>query len=198
WNISSQTFPTARSSFGPGAVYNGKFYIVGGCTGSGTCGSTASADVEIGGPQSIPRVAHYSSIVDLKSTANGSVGGDPQITRFALGFTPASASSAVNVCWQGATTAAPSNNNAFGSTTCASALTSLNRTVWSSYGRYAFAYVTLDDSQSATFPDTNQTSLTEIDTYFHASPARRLRMGQTFTDMGQQGGRNNQLDTEGP
>ncbi|MGH7241442.1 MAG: hypothetical protein ACREGB_04050, partial [Candidatus Saccharimonadales bacterium] len=135
-------------------TYDGNLYVIGGCNNNTAgCNNSQMGDVQYAPLQVQARIAHYSYLVDLKSTSNGTVGGDPQITRFGVGFSPASASSAVNVCWQGATTAAPSNNNVFGGSTCFTNPASKTPQAWKSYGRYAFAYVTLDDTQSATYPD---------------------------------------------
>jgi len=176
WQSGTTTFSTARGSQAS-AVYNGYAYILGGCTSGSPC-ITYANDVQYAPLQSIPRIAHYSRLIDLGSTINGNAGSDPTVTRYSVS---ASGNGVTNNCISGANV----TTKTFGTASCINNITSTSPTVWQNTGRFVFVDVTLDDTQSATFPDSSGSpaTLNEVDMYFHPSPDRRLRGGKTFTDM---------------
>lgn len=51
-------------------------------------------------------------------------------------------------------------------------------------GRYAWISLTLDDSQTATFPDAlgNHSSVSSMELYYHPATNGRLRGGATFSN----------------
>lgn len=199
WNMATAVYGTAREN-ALITSYNGTLYVAAGCTNATlNCNfdNGYTTDMQYVAPQIPAHVAHYTYLVDLKSTSNSSGGGDPQVTKFGVGLTKGDTTSTVSACWQSATSAAPSGNNTFGTSTCQSGASSIANLVslTNGYGRYGFVTVTLDDSQAAIYPDSAKSSFGGIAPYFHASPARRLRGGQTFTDTGVQNGLQSQLDT---
>lgn len=190
WTISAIAMPTtsAQNSYSGGALANGYIYYLGGQGGGSVQNSVQYAPLQV-----IPRVAHYSRLIDLASTVNGNTGGNVQLTRY-LVKNNGSIISQTSACISVAT----AGNVALGTATCGMPKDiGTPGTITKSFARYAFIYLTIDDSQAAMFSDT-QSVTNEIDVFFHAANNRRLRGGQTFTDMGITGGTNNQLDTEGP
>jgi hypothetical protein len=53
--------------------------------------------------------------------------------------------------------------------------------------RYIQAFMTIDDSQNATFPESSPSSINEFDLFFHPAPNRRMKGGKTTTNSSYSG-----------
>jgi hypothetical protein len=186
WQFNTTAFTTARRN--PGVVaYQGFVYLLGGKTGSGVYVS----DVQYAPIQSIPRIGHYSKLIDLgvsatlqSITSNGVLpGGIRNINYRAAG-----------------------NDGIFGALTNAGSITGGGAGGGGCGGagsgtRYVWVSLTLDDSSyDAVFadsggPDANVTDFTinYTSNTGHPTPNIRLRGGQYFNNNTLQ-----PLDTCGP
>jgi len=164
--VSSPTTNQARRSLQTMNAYNGYLYMAGGTD----AGPALHADVEISPLLNFDHKASYSKLIDLvdygqlNSVANSGTGGGNNLT---IGY----------------------------KTACVNTLSSLNTLTSSGsvggtystsspiYGRYIWANVSIDDSQSATFPDTGSgTQITDLtyDFTLRASPDLYMRGGKSF------------------
>jgi N-acetylneuraminic acid mutarotase len=168
---------------GATAYSDGYFYSNGGCVLSGTNCTTVSNSSEYGGQLAISRIGHYSKLFDTQV--------DTSPTQIVVTGAESSNDSALNLQLQTASSldttlgvAQSINPVNFGQFYSVQALDSSGTNVGVAF-RY-FLILVLDDSQSGTFPDVNQTgnqtATTSVTLYYHANPARRLRHGASFTD----------------
>ena len=175
------SFTTGRY-FMSGAAYGGYIYLLGGCS-SGAC-ITLLNDVQYAPLQSIPRIGHYSRVLDSDvdvTPTKGIVRGSKATVDSLLSLSLVSAPSATSAF---GSTQAPTIN--FGSL--------FNVTVGSNkQARYYRLTLTLDDTASATFPDapSQQSVISSFDVFYHPNTAKRLRGGKTFT-----GGKQQSLDAQ--
>jgi hypothetical protein len=158
--------------------YNGYFYAMGGCTvASGTCGAV-NTNTEYVGQKANARIGHYSKLFNtVVNTAPSQVvlNGSGQYTV------------QMQTAAQGATSLGKAQN--FSPAYPAQfytlqALDSSGTNVGIALNYYIF--LTIDDSQSGTFPDTtsSQSYVTDINIFYHANPNYRLRHGASFTTTG--------------
>ena len=193
-----QTSPTSTTVgflYGSGIAVNGYLYTTGGI--SLLSGAPTDRFAQYTSLQTIARVAHYSRLVDLAGSIKANSGNDSQITRYKLSGT----SQGSPQCGAGVSSsiaAATHSSTSFGSATKVGCMPFAAYVPSKSFGRYAYVNFMIDDSQSATFPDASQTSISEMDILFHGSPAGRLRGGQTLNNLTSGSSITNQLDTEGP
>jgi N-acetylneuraminic acid mutarotase len=169
--MTTGSFTTTR--FGAGsAYYNGYLYEIAGRSGA----STYKNDVEYAPLTSIPRVAHYSKLIDLGSqstvssiTYNGTLAGGTAAIAYkgALG--------------SGAFTLSGTANNITTTGTCSGSLAGM---------RYVWVFITLDDSTGnggnggvfadGTGTNANLTDFTVNYSSYHPSPNIRMRNGLTM------------------
>ena len=191
------SLPSPTDSYNA-VVYNGYVYQVGG-------GSTSTplSSVDYAPFQSIPRVGQYSMLVKLGDNTNvtptsivtrGSAVGNPGIGGLANGFY--SGLGGITIRYENATTSCntlspytlvdSNSTDASGN----SQLITPYKLIFSkdgcsntvNQGQYAYLFFTLDDSQTATFPDiySSHTTVTGFNVYYHAASTMRLRGGATF------------------
>jgi hypothetical protein len=174
-------------------AYNGYVYEIGGYT------TTASATVDYAGLQSIPRIGEYSRLLDLTGSAtndptpielltNGTNTGNPGIggvSGLGTGGITVNSSFASNTC---STFSTPSslitgNKNQLGTPFKLNFTTNGCGTA-TNIGRYVWVRYTIDDSQTATFPDINgnHTTINDFTVYYHPASGNRLRGGATFSN----------------
>lgn len=170
-------------------VYNGYVYELGGCAGSGTCSSTAT--VYYAGLNSIPHVGQYSMLVNLGNgmnvtpvaiVVNGTNSGNPGIgglsglggmtIQYRNGTTGCSAFSPTSTVDLGEQELATPYKLVFTADGCGNP---------TGLGEYAWIHFTLDDSQTASFPDvnSNHTTITGFQIFYHPAASLRLRGGMT-------------------
>jgi len=167
--------------------YNGFLYVIGGCTlASSACsGSNVNNRVDYVGQKANARAAHYSKLFDTEvNTAPSQL----QVNgTLASGGTGGAGGSVVTTTMRTAQTgqtlgiAQVFNPTILGNFNFLQALDSTGANVG-----IAFIYsifITIDDSQSGTFPDTGS-AVTDFTIYYHANPGRRLRHGASFTNTG--------------
>ena len=166
------------------AYSNGHFYLVGGCTvSSGVC-TTPATTVETSGQLAIARVGHYSKLFNTQVNTSpsqlqvqGALSGPGSSVNLSF-FTEATGASSFGV-------AQVFDPVIFGNFYRVQALDSGGNNVG-----IAFNYLiilSLDDSNSGTFPDVvsaNDTAVQDITLYYHANPGRRLRHGASFSNTG--------------
>jgi hypothetical protein len=172
WATNSKTFTTARANHSA-VAYNGYLYIMGGSNSGGSpLGDTQYTAVNSDDPMP-------SSFI-----LSGSNTGDP-------GLGGVSGPGGIKVQYRLAASACP----IFGSSQSLS--TGVNNQLSipfalpaattgcgiSGDGRYLWVYVSLDDSQTASFPDSNgnHTTITSLSAYYAPSSGARLRGGSTFS-----------------
>ena len=176
-------------------VYNGYIYQIGGCTVS----ACPSSEVDVAGLQSIPRVGRYSQLLDLTGSStndpnpfeiltNGSNIGNTGlggVSGLGTGGVTVNYSFASNACSTFSTpkTLSTGINNQLGTAFNLSFLTNGCGTT-TNIGRYVWVHYTLDDSQTATFPDINgnHTTINNYTIYYHPASGNRLRGGATFSN----------------
>ena len=184
--MDSQPTMAGAHAHGATSVYNGDIYVIGGCAlTSGTCttGGITTSD-EYAGQAAISRVGHYSKLFNTQVNTspsqlvlNGALSG-PGSSVAASFYTQATGASSLGV-------AQVFNPVIFGNFYNVQALNSSGVNVG-----IAFNYlikITLDDSNSGTFPDVSsgsETNVQDITLYYHANPGRRLRHGASFTNTG--------------
>jgi hypothetical protein len=176
----------AAHPHGAATQYNGFIYITGGCNlSSNTCNTIiTSGTSEYAGMHSIVRTGHYSKLfttqVDTAPSQlqiNGSLSGAGSVVT--LQFYSASST---NTTFGVAQLISPMIFNNFyivqaldpGGVNVGLALNYLIK-------------ITLDDSNSGTFPDittSSETYVNDVTLYYHANPARRMRHGKQFTNTG--------------
>jgi hypothetical protein len=169
--------------------YNGFLYAVGGCNlTSNVCTTGASQvnnRVDYVGQKASARAAHYSKLFDTEvNTAPSQL----QVNgTLASGGSGGAGGSVVTATMKTAQTgqalgvAQIFNPTILGDFYTMQALDSSGANVG-----IAFIYsifITIDDSQSGTFPDTGS-AVTDFTIYYHANPGRRLRHGASFTNTG--------------
>jgi hypothetical protein len=148
-------------------TYNGQIYTSGGT--NGVINTNTQNHMDRAAPQSIGRKGTYSYLVDLSGDAvatkflyHGVVGTD---SLFGFNIKDATSSSAT-----------------FGPATSYSLISDTLLNLTATEKRYRQLVFTLDDDQSAAFPDAGSSStITDFNLYFHAATAKRLRNGKTFT-----------------
>jgi N-acetylneuraminic acid mutarotase len=188
---SSTTSLPAATYYAAAVAYNGYVYQIGGMAG---------AVVDYAGLQSMPRIGFYSQLIDMSGSstedpaadyilANGSQTGDPGI-----GGLSGPGTGGISINYQFASNACPTFNSSTALTTSALVLgtpypmTSSSNGCSSSsdtnFGRWVWVTVKLDDSQTATFPDSsgNHATLTGFTLYYHPATNGRLRGGATFSN----------------
>jgi N-acetylneuraminic acid mutarotase len=191
---SSTTSLPAATQNATAVAYNGYVYQIGGYAGG------ATAVVDYAGLQSMPRIGFYSQLIDMSGSstedpaadyilANGSQTGDPGI-----GGLSGPGTGGISINYQFASNACPTFNSSTALTTSALVLgtpypmTSSSNGCSSSsdtnFGRWVWVTVKLDDSQTATFPDSsgNHATLTGFTLYYHPATNGRLRGGATFSN----------------
>jgi N-acetylneuraminic acid mutarotase len=172
-------------------VYNGYVYEIGGY------GPTATVDVA--GLQSIPRIGGYSRLVDLTGSStndptpielltNGTNVGNPGIggvSGIGTGGVTVNYSFASNAC---ATLSTPKTistgiGNQLGMPFKLNFTTNGCGTA-TNIGRYVWVHYTLDDSQTASFPDINgnHTTINNFTVFYAPASAYKLRGGVTFSN----------------
>jgi hypothetical protein len=174
-------------------AYNGYLYEIGGNTGS------ATATVDVAGLQSIPRVGAYSQLLDLTGSStndptpielltNGTNIGNPGIGGvggIGTGGVIVNSSFASNACTTFSTpnTLNTGISNQLG-TPFKFTFTTNGCGTTTNIGRYVWVHYTLDDSQTATFPDinSNHTTINNFTVYYHSASTNRLRGGATFSN----------------
>ena len=175
-------------------VYNGYVYELGNVVGGGV-----TAAVDYAGLQSIPRIGEYSRLLDLTGSStndptpielltNGTNIGNPGIGGVSgpgTGGISVNYSLASNAC---ATFSTP-NTFSTGISDQMAMPFKLNFTTngcgtATNIGRYVWVRYTIDDSQTATFPDINgnHTTINDFTVYYHPAPEYRLRGGATFSN----------------
>ena len=175
WLTSSSTIATARS-YSSAVAYQGTMYLTGGYNGT-----TSYDDVEYTSINAAARVGHYSKLIDFGAVVN-----IKSITY--NGTMPSTLSPGVSpVTYRSA-----ASNGVFNATTAYSNVaTSASScdTASSSYTRYLFISILLDDSTggglNGGFPDASGTNANVTDitiTYspVHVTPDVRLRAGQSL------------------
>jgi hypothetical protein len=201
-NFTSSSMP-ARDFFGA-VAYNGYIYLMGGQsdTSSGDC--TATSDycngVFIAGLNSIPRIGFYSQLIDMSGSStedpsadallvNGTQTGNPGI-----GSLGGPGTGGVTINYQFGSNACPTFSSSSLLTTSSVAfgtpyyMTSSSNGCSSSsdtnFGRWVWVTVKLDDSQTASFPDSssNHATITGLTLYYHPASNGRLRGGATFNN----------------
>ena len=191
---SSTTSLPAATYQATAVAYNGYVYQIGGYT------TAATAVVDYAGLQSMPRIGFYSQLIDMSGSstedpaadyilANGSQTGDPGI-----GGLSGPGTGGISINYQFASNACPTFNSSTALTTSALVLgtpypmTSSSNGCSSSsdtnFGRWVWVTVKLDDSQTATFPDSsgNHATITGFTLYYHPATNGRLRGGATFSN----------------
>jgi len=175
----------AASNHVHGAVVfnDGFFYSLGGCTLTGaSCSSTVNNNVEYAGQKASARLAHYTKLFDTQV--------DTAPSQLLINGTLSSGGSAVQTSLQTASTSDPVLGVAqvfkptlLGNNYLIQALNSGGTNVGIAFNY--FISLTLDDSQSGTFPENSTTTnVTDITIFYHANPGRRLRHGASFTNTG--------------
>jgi hypothetical protein len=200
--------------FGFGAVaYNGYLYVVGGQsdnTGGGDCTTSSGSltvchGVFVAGLQSIPRVGNYSRLIDITGsgtndpvpielltnggscasgvcttdTVNPGIGGLSGPGGVIVNYRFAS-----NACTTFNTRAALADGVPPFGTPEALPFTTDGCSTTTNVGRYMWVQYLLDDSQTASFPDSlgNHTSVSGFTLYYHPAAGFRLRGGATFSN----------------
>ena len=174
-------------------AYNGYVYEIGGNSGSSV------AAVEVAGLQSIPRIGEYSRLLDLTGSStndptpielltNGTNIGNPGIGSYGglgTGGISVDYSFASNAC----STLLTPNTFSTGISDQLGTPFKLNFTIngcgtATNIGRYVWVRYTIDDSQTATFPDINgnHTTISAFTVYYHPASGNRLRGGATFSN----------------
>jgi hypothetical protein len=160
-----------------GAVvfFNGFFYAMGGCTvSSGTCGAV-NTNTEYVGQKANARVGHYSKLFNtVVNTAPSQVLLNGTGQYLVTMQTAAQGAASLGVA-QNFDPAYP------GQVYTLQALDSGGTNVGIAFNYYIF--LTINDSQTGTFPDT-ASDVTDINIYYHANPGFRLRHGASFTTTG--------------
>lgn len=174
-------------------AYNGRLYIVNGCTsttGAAEAGGTLIRPICSSGTylstekhadiNSIARVAHYSRLLDsdvdvypTKLVVNGSLGN--------------SLTSSISVSYQTAQNGSPIFSNTQNPSITVGMPVSVLASDSTKRDRYYWLFLTIDDSGSASFPDTSQSFSNSLALYYHPNTAKRLKGGKTFTGGVQQG-----------
>ncbi len=171
------------------ATYNGYLYVLGGNNGSAT-----QSTVYYGGLASMPRVGYYSLLIDMADNnqdvtpadllTNGTNAGNP-------GIGSSGGYGGISVAYRFADQSCVTYN------TVSYITFGLNSPLGTPYpinlsadgcghstelASYLWLRYTLDDSQTATFPDINgnQTTLSNLYVYYAAATASRLRGGAAF------------------
>jgi hypothetical protein len=175
-------------------AYNGYIYFMGG---------VASGDVptvDLVAPQSIPRIGFYSELIDMSGSStedpsadallvNGTQTGDPGIG--SLGG-PGTGGIAIN--YQFGSNVCPTFNSSSVLTTLpvvvgtpysmTSSSNGCSSSSITNFGRWVWVTIKLDDSQTATFPDSsgNHATISGLTLYYHPASNGRLRGGATFSN----------------
>jgi hypothetical protein len=206
-NFTATTMP-ARYSFGITA-YEGNIYVLGGFGSASTGDCTATSNycngVFISGIQSIPRVGLYSRLIDFTGLSSDDPnpagiltdGGDcstgvcsTNLSNPGLGGISGPGGIIINYKFASnacttfnSPTTLPTGLNLIGNyfpltftTDGCSNTTNVGRYMWVSYQ--------LDDSQTATFPDSsgNHSSIADFTVYYHPATNYRMRGGATFSN----------------
>jgi N-acetylneuraminic acid mutarotase len=168
-------------------VYNGFVYLIGGCPGASCSSYTTTVDYA---PLNVmPRVGHYSTLVNLGVT---------NATLNTITYTGTLPGGLGNISYETA-----GSNGVFGASALASALTGSTGSPCASVGpiQYVWMFFTVDDSQVGGFADaigTNNANVTSFTINYatsngHPPPNLRMRGGSSFQNNTQQ-----PLDTCGP
>ena len=181
------------TTYATSVAYNGYVYEIGGYTG------TVVATVDVAGLQSIPRVGAYSRLLDLTGSStndptpielltNGTNIGNPGIggvSGLGTGGITVNYSFASNACSTLSTpkTISTGISNQMGMPFKLNFTTNGCGTA-TNIGRYVWVRYTIDDSQTASFPDINgnHTTINDFTVYYHAASGNRLRDGATFSN----------------
>lgn len=177
WSTSPDALAAARSAFGAGAAYDGKFYIVGGCTTTGNCVGGATADVRVAGPQSTSQVARHAMLLATDARTLPA-------NFFAI-TTPQNAGSSVDVTVSTANDPAVTLSS-LGVKRRITSGTKYQLAPGNDGTKYYWVQVVLDDSQSMTWGETAGSNMSYLQLNYHPNPAMRLRGGKTFNDNAQQ------------
>ena len=195
------TFTQARYLLS-GDVYNGNLYISGGTSGTSLNDCTATTDyctgIQYAGLQSIPRVGKYSMLVNMgqglnatpaaiiitgTNTGNTGTGGLSGLGGMSVQYENGTATCAV---------LSPPTTVNLGPQEMAFAykllFTSDGCSNITNQGVYAWVHFNLDDSQTASYPDSlgNLTTVTAFQIYYHAADSARLRGGMSLQNGVQQ------------
>jgi N-acetylneuraminic acid mutarotase len=192
--VTITSFAGAREGV-PAVAYNGYLYIMGGWNTS-----VDLNDVQVTGLQSIPRIGQYSRLVDLTSSStndptpielltNGTNTGNPGIggglSGIGTGGITVNYSFASNACSTLLTPKPFSTgvSNQLG-TPFKFTFTTNGCGTATNIGRYVWVRYTIDDSRTASFPDTNgnHTTINDFTVYYHPASGNRLRGGATFSN----------------
>lgn len=166
WMKAHTDFTTTRRGLAT-VSYGGNLYVLGGTNAAGT---TYYSDVQFAGLKTIPRISKYSKLLTLDPTTevagvyyNGLLNGDSSVTYRVAPNTGIFSSS----------TPATNGNGSEPTPLCG---------LGSIY--YVHFVVTLNDSTTATFPDSGVGNVTDITTYYRLSatppPNLRLTGGKWF------------------
>lgn len=167
-NLGSWTKTTIYSGTGRVAAgvkaHNGYLYMTGGST------SAPQADTQYVGLKSVPRKGTYSRIFDL--------GGEATATNLLYrGVSNPGARTSVSY------KSASNTGGVFGSSTAVNVSSNILATLAATEQRYRQLTFIIDDSDNSVFPDSLGTASTleDIELYFNAASAQRLRGGKSFT-----------------
>ncbi len=160
------------------AYYNGFLYSTCGCTGfTGTIPHCNNFTGEIRSSsrfEVISRTAIYSRLFDAE--------GDASATKWYWKGTLLNSNGLLRLTYK----SAPDSTDAFGSATTPTLPASGVLDLFSvPEMRYNWLFFTIDDTDASAFPD-SQSTMTNIELFYHPAPARRLRGGKTFTGGSQQ------------
>jgi N-acetylneuraminic acid mutarotase len=171
WTLTTALPGTGR--YASSVEYNGNAYVIGGYN------SVAKASTYSSVLSAIPRIAQYSTLINLGSYY--SITGVSYVGTFpALSYTGNSTAIQYETAGASSVLSAPqpaTSNFSYGACTTGTGTSA----------QYAWLFVTLDDTNNSVFPDStattnaNLTSLTLSYTAItHPSPNQRLRLGQTL------------------
>jgi hypothetical protein len=193
WNISN-SLPSV-TEFATTVVYNGSVYEIGGY--SGASGYNA---VSYGGLQSIPRIGKFSKLINIGTSSRpsafilyGNIVNGVNNSSYALSsqsITPGDGQGGASFSYSMADASCPTldspTNLIIGS---GITFKSVYRPPAIGDGcagisQYVWLKVILDDSQSASFPDSSsyRSNISGIYYYWHPAPVNRLRGGKTFSN----------------
>lgn len=166
WEAGPTLSYSNRDSGGTNMVYNGYVYTAGGLVNN----TSSLKTLQYASVQSIPRVAQYSKrFVTDKNVMP---------VNYYVTDTPESGGSGVTLSWATATTTSP----VWTSLTTASTVsgTKYPVTISGDGVNYYMIFITIDDSNSATFGAETPTAINYFQLNYHPNPSMRLRGGQTF------------------
>lgn len=178
WTASAEFLPAGRSGFGSGATYNGRFYMIGGCTTSGNCTGGATSDVQQAGPQSTHQVTKHSMLLATDTRTLPA--------NYFTTVTPQGVASSIDVSVSTANDPAVILNS-LGINRKITSATKYQLLPGNDGTKYYWLQVALDDTQTYTWGETTSgSSMSYFQLNYHPNPGMRLRGGKTFNGNMQQ------------